>query len=151
MTLAQLAKKLGQVRLGGPVRLSVSDVSEILGEPGGDAPQTLHPGSPLTNAPPPAICLTSNSWNAPTSGGSATTTKITWAMRRPRLPRRCARTAGYLCWQTAWAARKKGEVASKTAVESMVAGFHDSKDGESHPSVLQRLVQQANHRFLRLP
>src|SRR5271169_4000097 len=33
MNLAQLARKLGQVRLGGPVRISVSDVSEILGEP----------------------------------------------------------------------------------------------------------------------
>jgi PPM family protein phosphatase len=40
--------------------------------------------------------------------------------------------------------QEKGEVASKTAVESMVAGFHKAKDGESHSAVLQRLVQQAN-------
>lgn len=39
---------------------------------------------------------------------------------------------------------EKGEVASKMAVESMVAGFHDTRDGESHSAVLQRLVQQAN-------
>src|SRR3984893_3795859 len=39
---------------------------------------------------------------------------------------------------------EKGEVASKTAVESMVAGFHNAKDGESHSAVLQRLVHQAN-------
>ncbi len=39
---------------------------------------------------------------------------------------------------------EKGEVASRIAVESMVAGFHKSKDGESHSAVLQRLVQQAN-------
>jgi protein phosphatase len=39
---------------------------------------------------------------------------------------------------------EKGEVASKTAVESMVAGFHKAKDGESHSTLLQRLVQQAN-------
>ena len=35
-------------------------------------------------------------------------------------------------------------MASKTAVECMVGGFHGSKDGESHSAVLQRLVQQAN-------
>jgi PPM family protein phosphatase len=39
---------------------------------------------------------------------------------------------------------EKGEVASKPAVESLVAGFHNAKDGESHSTVLQRLVQQAN-------
>jgi len=39
---------------------------------------------------------------------------------------------------------EKGEVASQTAVESMKAGFPNAKEGESHSSVLQRLVQQAN-------
>lgn len=39
---------------------------------------------------------------------------------------------------------EKGEVASRTAVESMIAGFHKAKDGESHATLLQRLVQQAN-------
>jgi protein phosphatase len=43
--------------------------------------------------------------------------------------------------------QEKGEVASKTAVDSMVAGFHEAKDGESHSAVLQRLVQQANTRI----
>src|ERR1700674_4444031 len=40
MNLAELAKKLGQVRRGGPVRISVSDVSEILGEPARNALQS---------------------------------------------------------------------------------------------------------------
>ncbi len=40
--------------------------------------------------------------------------------------------------------QEKGEVASKTAVETMVAGFPKAKDGESHSALLQRLVQQAN-------
>ncbi len=35
--------------------------------------------------------------------------------------------------------QEKGEVASKTAVETIVGGFHDAKDGESHSAVLQRL------------
>jgi protein phosphatase len=42
--------------------------------------------------------------------------------------------------------QEKGEVASRTAVESMVAGFHKTKDGESHSAVMQRLVQHANTR-----
>ena len=40
--------------------------------------------------------------------------------------------------------QEKGEVASRTAVDSIVAGFHKAKDGESHSTLLQRLVQQAN-------
>ena len=39
---------------------------------------------------------------------------------------------------------EKGEVASRAAVESMVAGFRKSKDGEAHTALLPRLVQQAN-------
>ncbi len=39
---------------------------------------------------------------------------------------------------------EKGEVASRAAVESMVSGFRKAKDGESHGSLLPRLVQQAN-------
>ena len=39
---------------------------------------------------------------------------------------------------------EKGEVASQSAVESMIAGFRTAKDGESHAAVLPRLVQQAN-------
>jgi len=39
-----------------------------------------------------------------------------------------------------------GEVASRTAVESMLAGFSNAGLGEPHSSVLQRLVQAANMR-----
>jgi PPM family protein phosphatase len=38
-----------------------------------------------------------------------------------------------------------GEVASRTAVESMLANFGNSAGGESHPALLRRLVQAANH------
>ena len=41
---------------------------------------------------------------------------------------------------------QQGEIASRTAVETIVAGFHSAKDGESHSAVLQRLVKQANTR-----
>ena len=40
----------------------------------------------------------------------------------------------------------RGEVASRTAVESLVAGFRDAQAGESHLALLPRLVQAANAR-----
>ncbi len=39
---------------------------------------------------------------------------------------------------------EKGEVASRAAVESMITGFQQAKDGEPHSTLLPRLVQQAN-------
>lgn len=44
--------------------------------------------------------------------------------------------------------QEKGEVASKTAVESVIAGFYAAKDGEAHSTLLPRLVQQANAAIL---
>ncbi len=40
-----------------------------------------------------------------------------------------------------------GEVASRTAVETMVAGFKSAPAGESHPALLSRLVQESNTRI----
>jgi PPM family protein phosphatase len=42
----------------------------------------------------------------------------------------------------------KGEVASRTAVESVLSGFRSAKAGESHSALLPRLVQAANVRVL---
>ena len=39
-----------------------------------------------------------------------------------------------------------GEVASRTAVESMLEGFAGAAPAEPHPAVLSRLVQAANNR-----
>jgi serine/threonine protein phosphatase PrpC len=39
---------------------------------------------------------------------------------------------------------EKGEVASRAAIESMLAGFRGSAGGESHTALLPRLVQKAN-------
>ncbi|HJT86298.1 MAG TPA: protein phosphatase 2C domain-containing protein [Bryobacteraceae bacterium] len=38
----------------------------------------------------------------------------------------------------------QGEVASRVAIETLIAGFNQSPAGESHSSLLQRLVQAAN-------
>lgn len=40
--------------------------------------------------------------------------------------------------------QEKGEVASRAAIESMLAGFQGSPGGESHAALLPRLVQKAN-------
>jgi PPM family protein phosphatase len=42
--------------------------------------------------------------------------------------------------------QEKGEVASRTAVESVLAGFRAAAGGESHSALLPRLVQAANTR-----
>ena len=39
---------------------------------------------------------------------------------------------------------EKGEVASRVAIESMIAGFRKAKGGEAHIDLLPRLVQEAN-------
>jgi protein phosphatase len=40
--------------------------------------------------------------------------------------------------------RERGEIASRTAVENIVAGFRQARTAESHTSLLARLVQAAN-------
>jgi protein phosphatase len=40
--------------------------------------------------------------------------------------------------------QEKGEVASRAAIESMLAGFQGAPGGESHAALLPRLVQKAN-------
>ncbi len=39
---------------------------------------------------------------------------------------------------------EKGEVASRVAIETLLAGFRDAVAAEPHPSLLQRLIQTAN-------
>jgi len=41
-----------------------------------------------------------------------------------------------------------GEVASHTAVESVMAGFREAPLGESHPALLERLIKGANTRVI---
>ena len=44
--------------------------------------------------------------------------------------------------------QEKGEVASRTAVESVLADFRAARGGESHSALLPRLVKKANTRVL---
>jgi serine/threonine protein phosphatase PrpC len=142
MDLARLARKFGQAIL--PVRISVSDVNLIFEESGKN---TVRNGA---------------SWSA--SGrlsAFAHMLEIEFAERTDvglvrdhnedylgyasaATPAQ-ARTHGWLfVLADGVGGQEKGEVASRTAVESMVEGFRKARDGEPHTALLPRLVQQAN-------
>src|SRR5580692_3814500 len=144
MTLAQLAKKLGQVRLGGPVRISVSDITETLGEPARSAPPSGARWSPIGRLSASGHMLDLEFAERTDVGRVRDHNEDYLGYATPATPAQ-VRTHGWLfVLADGVGGHEKGEVASKTAVESMVAGFHNAKDGESHSAVLQRLVQQAN-------
>ena len=146
MNLAQLAKKLGQVRLGGPVRISVSDVSENLGEPARTAPQSSSSWVASTKRSTSGHMLDLEFVERTDVGRVRDHNEDYLGYTSPATPAQ-VRTHGWLfVLADGVGGQEQGEVASKTAVESMVAGFHDARDGESHSAVLQRLVQQANTR-----
>jgi len=144
MNLAQLARKFGQAI--SPVRISVSDLNEILGEPARNALQnsTSWVASVRRSASGHMLDL---EFVARTDVGRVREHNEDYlGHAAPATPAQ-ARTHGWLfVLADGVGGQEKGEVASRTAVESMVAGFRNAKEGESHSAVLQRLVQQANTR-----
>jgi len=144
MNIAQIAKKIGQVRYGGPVRVSVSDVSEILGEPERRSPQTASPWA-ASSASSASGHMLDIEFVALTDVGRVRDHNEDYlGYWSPATPGQ-VRSHGWLfVLADGVGGQEKGEVASKTTVESMLAGFPNAKEGESHSAVLQRLVQQAN-------
>ena len=142
MNIAQLARKFGQAIM--PVRISVSDVNEILGEPERAALQnsSFWVASAENSAPGKMLDL---EFVARTDVGRVRDHNEDYlGYSSPATPAQ-VRTHGWLfVLADGVGGHEKGEVASKTAVESVVAGFPNAKDGESHSALLQRLVQQAN-------
>jgi protein phosphatase len=142
MNIAQLARKFGQAI--SPVRISVSEVAEILGEPVGVAAQgsSIWVASAKRSVSANMLDL---EFVARTDVGRVRDHNEDYlGHTSPATPAQ-VRTHGWLfVLADGVGGQEQGEVASKTAVESMVEGFHKCKDGESHSSVLQRLVQQAN-------
>jgi PPM family protein phosphatase len=144
MNLARLARKLGQVRLGGPVRVSVSDVNEILGEPRGNVLQNISSWVASARRSSSGHMLDLEFVERTDVGRVRDHNEDYLGYASPATPAQ-VRTHGWMfVLADGVGGHEKGEVASKTAVESIVAGFHNAKDGESHSTVLQRLVQQAN-------
>jgi serine/threonine protein phosphatase PrpC len=144
MNIAQLAKKFGQTRRGGSVQISVSDVIDLLGEPSRNAAQNQAPWvvSAKSSASEHMLDL---EFVALTDVGRVRDHNEDYLGHSvPGTPAQ-ARSHGWLfVLADGVGGHEKGEVASQTAVEAMKAGFPNAKEGESHSSVLQRLVQQAN-------
>jgi protein phosphatase len=142
MNLAQLVRKFGQARA--PVRISISEANEILGEPVRTAPQGGVSWAPVGSRPSFGNMLDLEFAERTDVGRVRDHNEDYLGYASPATPAQ-VRTHGWLfVLADGVGGQEKGEVASKTAVESMIAGFHKSKDGESHSAVLQRLVQQAN-------
>src|ERR1700686_1801681 len=142
MNIAQLARKFGQVI--SPVRISVSEVSEILGEPARSAPQDGSPWVASARRSASGHMLDLEFVERTDVGRVRDHNEDYLGYASPATPAQ-VRTHGWMfVLADGVGGHEKGEVASKTAVESIVAGFHNAKDGESHSAVLQRLLQQAN-------
>ena len=144
MNIAQLAKKFGQARRGGSVQISVSEVIDILGEPARDAAQN-HAHWVVSAESSASGHMLDLEFVALTDVGRVRDHNEDYLGHSvPATPAQ-ARSHGWLfVLADGVGGHEKGEVASQTAVESMKAGFPNAKEGESHSSVLQRLVQQAN-------
>jgi serine/threonine protein phosphatase PrpC len=145
MNIAQLAKKFGQAIL--PVRISVSDVNEILGEPPRNTLQSNSSWISTARRTASSHMLDLEFVERTDVGRIRDHNEDYMGYASPATPAQ-VRTHGWLfVLADGVGGHEKGEVASKTAVESMVREFHNCKDGESHSSALQRLVQQANTRI----
>src|ERR1700733_5138915 len=146
MNLARFAKMFGQARSGGPVRISASGlpVSQM------DLEESFLPRvpPPLPMGGLPVQRMLDLEFVERTDVGRVRDHNEDYlGYASPATPAQ-VRTHGWLfVLADGVGGQEKGEVASKTAVECMVDGFHSSKDGESHSAVLQRLVQEANHRI----
>lgn len=141
MNLAQFARKFGQAKA--PVRISVSDISEILGEPVLVSPQGGASRAP-TRRIDPSPMLDIEFAERTDVGRVRDHNEDCLGYAVPATPAQ-VRTHGWMfVLADGVGGHEKGEVASRTAVDSIVAGFHKAKDGESHSTLLQRLVQQAN-------
>src|SRR5579872_6993829 len=148
MNLAELARKLGQVRLGGPVRISVSEVSEILGEPGGSALQNISSWVSSTRSSASGHMLDLEFVERTDVGRVREHNEDYLGYVSPATPAQ-VRTHGWLfVLADGVGGHEKGEVASQAAVESMIAGFRKAKDGDPHSALLPRLVQEANRHVL---
>src|SRR5579864_5968250 len=144
MTLAQFVRKFGQVRSGGPVRVSVSDITEILGEPMRSAPPRGAPWSPMGRLSASGHMLDLEFAERTDVGRVRDHNEDFLGYAAPSSPGQ-VRTHGWLfVLADGVGGAEKGEVASRTAVESMLSGFRQAKDGEPHGALLPRLVQQAN-------
>jgi len=142
MTLAQLVKKFGQAVQ--PARISVSDVNLILEESGRSAYRSDSSRASSARLSALSAMLDLEFVERTDVGRVRDHNEDFLGHATPDDPAQ-ARARGWLfVCADGVGGHEQGEVASRTAVESMIAGFRQAKDGESHSNLLPRLVQQAN-------
>src|SRR6267154_4114353 len=142
MNIAQLARKFGQVIL--PVRISVSDVSEILGEPRRGTLQNISSWVASARSSASGHMLYLEFVERTDVGRVRDHNEDYLGYASPATPAR-VRSHGWLfALADGVGGHEKGEVASRAAIESMLAGFQGTSGGESHGALLPRLVQKAN-------
>ena len=121
-------------------------MSEILEEPGRNAPQDSAPWVASARSSAPGHMLDLEFMERTDIGRVRGHNEDCLGHAVPGTPAQ-VRTHGWMfVLADGVGGQEKGEVASRTAVDSMVGGFFGAKEGESHSAVLQRLVQQANTR-----
>src|SRR5271168_2466667 len=142
MNIAQLARKFGQAI--SPVRISVSDVSEILGEPARSALQNSSAWVASVRRSTSGHMLDLEFVERTDVGRVRDHNEDYLGYASPATPAQ-VRTHGWLfVLADGVGGHEKGEVASKTAVESMVAGFRQAPGGQPQPALMARLVQDSN-------
>ena len=142
MGIARLARKFGQAI--SPVRISVSEVDPSAKD---SERSTLRRDSAWSDSgqlSTPRLMLELEYVEKTHDGRVRDHNEDYLGYAAPDTPAR-ARSHGWLfALADGVGGHEKGEVASKAAIESMLAGFRTSPGGESHAALLPRLVQKAN-------
>lgn len=146
MDLVHFAKKFGQVV--SPVRISVSEGNQNPGEFGQGTQQDRLSWGPSGRISASGNMLDLEFAERTDVGRVREHNEDYLGNASPQTPAQ-ARTHGWLfALADGVGGQQQGEVASRAAVECVIAGFRNAKDGESHSVLLQRLIQQANTRVL---
>jgi serine/threonine protein phosphatase PrpC len=146
MGTARLARKFGQAI--SPVRISVSEVKTNVEE---SERSTLRRDSPWPDSgqlSTPRLMLDLEFVERTDDGRVREHNEDYLGYAAPATPAR-VRSHGWLfALADGVGGHEKGEVASRAAIESLLAGFQGSPGGESHAALLPRLVQKANAHVL---
>ncbi len=142
MGIGRLARKFGQAI--SPVRISVSEVKTSVEE---SERSTLRRDSSWPDSgqlSTPRLMLDLEFVERTDDGRVRDHNEDYLGYAAPATPAR-VRSHGWLfALADGVGGHEKGEVASRAAIESMLAGFQGTSGGESHGALLPRLVQKAN-------
>ena len=142
MGIARLARKFGQAI--SPVRISVSDVAASNKESERSTIRRASSWPDSGQLSTPSLMLDLEFVARTDDGRVRDHNEDYLGYAAPATPPQ-VRSHGWLfALADGVGGHEKGEVASRAAIESMLAGFQGSPGGESHSALLPRLVQKAN-------